>query len=495
MITRLVWKMSAIALLALSAAVCGGDWPMLGRDGTHNAVSPEKEPPLRWRVKQGQNVLWEAKLGTHTLSPPIVSGGLVWIGTNNRHPRDPHFKDDAAVLMCFRAGDGEFLWQYVSPRLADEHRDFPNLGIRGVPLDVGDRLFFISNRWEVVCLDIGPLKRGKGKPSLRWKLDLIGALGVAPFGGIPGCRDRCTPSLASYKDRLYAITGNGVNEEGSSVPAPQAPSLICLDQNSGKVLWQDNSPGKNILEGQWSTPLVIEVKGRGQVVAAQGDGWVRSFDALTGKPLWQFDTNPKNAVWDHRNSRKRTRNFLLATPVFAGGRVFIANGQGPEDGGGPGRLFCIDPTRAGDISPELPDGPGRGKPNSNSGAVWCFLGSGEKLAEQMQRTVSNVAVHEGLVIAPVTDGYIHCLDAGTGQRYWTHDVMASITASPLIVDGKVFLADHDGSVSVLALSKEKKVLAVNDMEEVAFSAPIFSNGVLYIATASKLFAIKAGKPR
>ena len=62
-----------------------------------------------------------ADLGTRSRSSPVVSRGLVWVGTNNGRPRDPNVKGDAAVLMCFREADGKFLWQYASPRLADPH--------------------------------------------------------------------------------------------------------------------------------------------------------------------------------------------------------------------------------------------------------------------------------------------------------------------------------------------------------------------------------------
>src|SRR5206468_1077250 len=95
----------------------------------------------------------------------------------------------------------------------------------------------------------------------------------------------------SYRGRIYVSTGNGVGEDLKTVPAPNAPSLVCLDRDTGKVLWSDCSP-VDILHSQWSSPLVIEVKGRGQVIAAQGDGWVRSFDALSGELIWKFDTNP-----------------------------------------------------------------------------------------------------------------------------------------------------------------------------------------------------------
>src|SRR5262249_24893323 len=159
-----------------------------------------------------------------------------------------------------------------------------------------------------------------------WKLDMRKELGVFPVGAAMAIGLSCSPG-ASYKGRLYVTTGNGVGEDRRTVPAPNALSLLCLDRDSGKVLGSDNYPGQNVLHAQWSSPLLIEVKGRPQVVAAQGDGWVRSFDALTGKLLWKFDTNPKAAVWipDGRS----TRNYLVSTPVFYEGRVYVANGTSP----------------------------------------------------------------------------------------------------------------------------------------------------------------------
>src|SRR5215468_976303 len=309
-------------LISDLAPARAADWPMFGRDGTRNAVSPEKGPPLAWQteerdngflVRPAWNVKWEAQLGSANFAPPVVSGGLVWVGTNNGNPRDPRLKQDAAVLMCFRESDGKFLWQYVSPRLDNQHQDYPRSGINCSPLAEGDRLYFTTNRCEVVCLDVGPLRTGKGPPRSVWKLDMRQQLGVSPVGAAMSIGFTCSIG-PSYRGHLYVTTGNGVDEELLRVPAPKAPSLLCLDRDTGKVLWSDNSPGKNILHAQWSSPLVIEVKGRGQVVAAQGDGWMRSFDALTGKRVWSFDTNPKAAV--RKPGPQNTRNYLLATPVY-----------------------------------------------------------------------------------------------------------------------------------------------------------------------------------
>src|SRR5262245_12127771 len=223
---------------------------MLGRDSSRNAVSPEKAPLLRWQfeergetlIRPAWNVLWEARLGRASFAPPVVADGLVWIGTNNDRPRDLRVKGDAAVLMCFRASDGRFLWQYTSPRLKDHHRDYPHAGINCSPLVEGDRLYFTTNRAEVLCFDIGSLKRNKGEPRLLWKLDMIKELGVSPVGAAMNLGYTCSPA-PSYRGRLHVSTGHGADEDGK-VPNPKAPSLVCLDRDSGKVLWRDASPGK-----------------------------------------------------------------------------------------------------------------------------------------------------------------------------------------------------------------------------------------------------------
>src|SRR5437867_8849495 len=110
------------------------------------------------------------------------------------------------------------------------------------------------------------------------------------------------------------------------MPAPDAPSLICFDKRTGKVRWTDQSPGTNILLGQWASPLIAKIKGRAQVITPQGDGWVRSFDAETGKLIWKFDINPKSAQWPV------SRNAFMATPVFYANRIYIGSGQERESG-------------------------------------------------------------------------------------------------------------------------------------------------------------------
>ena len=147
-----------------------------------------------------------------------------------------------------------------------------------------------------------------------------------------------------WGDLIFVSTSNGQDESHVNIPSPRAPSIIAINKNTGKLVWEDNSVEDRILHGQWSTPAVGTIGGVDQVVSAQGDGWVRGYEARTGKKLWEFDTNPKDSVWP------RTRNEVIATPVIYEDRVYIANGQDPEHGEGVGHFYAIDATKRGDIT-------------------------------------------------------------------------------------------------------------------------------------------------
>src|SRR5262249_25717735 len=162
--------LASLTLASLLPMARADDWPMLGRDWTRNPVSREKNPPTWWqherdendRIQPERNIKWKVKIGSLTRGDPVVSGGLVWVGTNNDLPRDPALKRAAAALMCFRASDGKFLYQYVSQVPQGESQILWNhSGHSSSPLAKGDRVWFTTARAEVVCLDVGPLRRGQ----------------------------------------------------------------------------------------------------------------------------------------------------------------------------------------------------------------------------------------------------------------------------------------------------------------------------------------------
>jgi outer membrane protein assembly factor BamB len=202
-----------------------------------------------------------------------------------------------------------------------------------------------------------------------------------------------------------------------------------------------------------------------QAIFPGGDGWLYAFNARTGDPLWKFDLNPKDAVWP------KTRNYGIATPVFAEGRVFMAVGQDPESGEGVGHLYAIDPGRRGDIT--------------ESGRLWHY--------GAIRRSISTAGVANGIVYITDFSGFLHAVDAQTGKGLWTYDALAAVWGSPLVADGKVYFGDEDGDVAVLQAGREMKKLAEVNMGAAVYSSPVAANGTLYIMTSSALYAI-AGKP-
>ena len=532
--SRACLAVSATLLLAFSEPVAGQDWPVLGRSSTRNAVVPEANGPMDWDVISGRNIKWRVSLGSETYASPVVAGGRVYIGTNNgagyleRYPSSV----DLGCLLCFRESDGQFLWQYSAEKLPTGRvHDWPQQGLVSSPLVEGERLWFVSNRHVVICLDAQGFRDGENdgpdldelvkdsrEADVVWQLDMIKELGVFPHPPGMGPNTRCSIA-ATFGNLIYVVTGNGTDEGFVRIPAPNAPSLICLDKTNGKVIWTDASPGANILDCQASHPLVAEINGQIQVIVAQGDGWMRSFDGLTGKLIWKFDINRKASTWGMGPGSDR--NHCLGTPVLYKGLVYIGSGRQAENGQGPGRLVCIDPSKSGDISSELAvDRNGNqiphrrtqavnlkngevAVPNPNSGLIWEFTQQGEdSFADVMNRTLSTVAIHDGLVIAPDFTGMVHCLDWKTGKKYWSYDTFAAIWASPLIVGDRVFVADEDGEMAIFKLSSDpeiamKKVTAdYRPLAEIAhdkwiYSSPIFANNTLYIASRNKLFAIAA----
>ena len=99
---------------ALASDPGTGDWPMWGGTPDRNMVSNMKGLPTSWDVGKKTNVKWVASLGSQSYGNVVVSGGMVFVGTNNEGLRDPKITGDKGVLMAFRESDGQFMWQMVT---------------------------------------------------------------------------------------------------------------------------------------------------------------------------------------------------------------------------------------------------------------------------------------------------------------------------------------------------------------------------------------------
>lgn len=548
---------------AAAADASSGDWSMWGGSPSRNNTPQGQGIATEWNVGEidyktgdwnpegAENIKWVAELGSRSYGSCVSHDGKVFVGTNNtaahlaRYPAEV----DLGCLLCFDAETGKFLWQHSSLKLPTGRvHDWPHEGICSVPYCEGDRMWFVTSRGEVRCLDTegfydgendGEVKneeaeiKAAGKPydmrqeaDVIWAFDMMKDLGVSQHN-----MASCSPLAVG--DKLFVCTSNGVDEEHKGVPAPDAPSFICMDKNTGKVLWADNSPGANIHHGQWSSPAYGVIAGQPTVLFGGGDGWLYAFDpegAGDGKSklLWKFDANPKLAKLELMG--KGTRNDIIATPVVYEDLVYIATGQDPDHGEGVGHLWCINPAKhpgVVDISPELafnaadPNTPipykrvqavvekegDFARPNPNSGVEWHYSeadldGDGEiEFEETMHRGIGTATIRDGILYIADFSGVFHCLDAKTGKPHWTYDMLSACWSTPLLVEDKVYIGDEDGEVAIFRHSADpNEAMREEDGEMVpyygtqsmngsVYSTPIVANNVLFISNMSHLFAI------
>lgn len=437
-------------------------------------VADTGNPPVDWNVETGRNVVWSVDLGNETYGRPVVAGGVVYVGTDNGQRLNPAYLRPSGVLLAFGAADGQFLWQDVAPRGRQGLREFLLPTTTGTPYVDGNRLYYVTAECQLRSLDTQGFRDGQNNgpyldemfqdetaADIVWELDICGRLGVFPH-------EATNSNVLPVGDLLIVSTSNGQNEGHTRVPAPRAPSLIAVDKHSGDVIWRAVGPGAEVLHGQWSSPVAIDVGGRTQVLSGGGDGVLRAYDAASGREIWRFDGNPKDAVFRPR-PRVFSRGSIIADPVVADGRVFIALGQDPTHGNGPSLIHAISPNGQGDVT--------------GSRLLWTFRDVGRVVATPVEK--------DGLLYVGDLGGTVYCLDAATGALIWKHDTHGAIWGSLLLAGDRLYVGNLEGRMTVLRAGRHKELLAEIEMDAPLYSRPTVVGDVMYLATKNRLYVLQA----
>ncbi|MDD5349621.1 MAG: PQQ-binding-like beta-propeller repeat protein [Chthoniobacteraceae bacterium] len=507
------------AALLLAGNAHAADWPQWGGSASKNMVSeeinlPETFTPGEKKPQGGgidlataKNVKWAVPMGTFTCSAPAVAGGKVFMGG---------LAGKNGVLYCFEEATGKLLWQWTKPCRKDITEDPAQflffrtpeqLGVCSTPAVDGDRLYFVDQNCAVVCLDVNgqPPAPGAtaGEARELWTFDLFADPNV---GSRPA--DVCNGSPVIDGDFLYVPTSNGVDRFPSKPIevdgarrgfAPNAPSLVVLDKNTGRLLAKDDAPiGNQTFHGQWSSPSVGLIKKRPLVFFGGGDGICYAFQALVKAPkkppvplvmAWWMDCVPpeyrslsgKDRITDYALGDRRRADTLnkkndgtfegpseiIGTPVFYNNRVYVAIGRDPQHGRGRGALVCADATKSGDIT--------------QTGKIWTYQG--------LDRTLSTVSIANGLLYIADVAGRVHCLDAETGAVQWVYETNSKTLGSTLVADGKVYL-QTEKYLFILAAGKETKLLGKVNLGAPSWITPVAANGTVYVASEKYLWALK-----
>ena len=487
--------LSAALICALAAHA---DQPQWGERYSRNMVSGETGLPLSFDLESGENILWTASLGGGAYGSPIIAQGRVFIGANNSDPRDPRHQGDRGVMLCLDEADGSLHWQLVAPRIGgDQYLDWPGIGLCSAPTVEGNRVYTVTNRGEVVCLDLHGLENGNDGPfqdegrhsvpadapaieaqppdaDIVWLFDMREEVGMYPH-------DSPHTAILLDGDYLYLNTGNGVDNTHLKVGNPDAPSLIVLNRHTGQLVAKDGEHmGPRIFHATWAPPSLGEVNGTRLVFFGGPDGVCYAFRALppdlpesvrTLERVWRFDCDPaapKENIFEYSNNLREGPSQIVSMPVFYNNRIYVVAGGDIWWGKRQSWLKCIDATQTGDIT--------------ETAEVWSY--------EMPRQSSATPAILNGLVFVTDDSGNVHCVDAETGEVQWIHSVGRSIWGSALGAEDRIYVGARNGNFAILAAAREMEVLFSTRFPDEMYCTPTAANGVLYVNTLSRLYAIR-----
>lgn len=513
---RTLWRMLLWDVLAGGLLVLPGqaaDWPQWCGNDARNAVSAETGLPAGFVPRpapakaaeptdaagappvapEPTQLKWKRRLNTHAYGGPVVVNGKIYLSINDRA--------GGGEVVGLEEATGKELWHLTIPRMVTEWKEFNyddlSLGVCSTPTLADGRLYVVSNRDEMLCLDPDgrvhsaepdvvrqvagsdqpPMTTDSDAVGIVWRFDMITEEHVAAWP-----QDAADCSVLVNGDYVYVCPCNGVNKSHKVVPHPDAPSLIVLDKRTGRLIARDfENVGHRLFHGEWSSPALGEVNGKALVFFGGGDGVCYAFDpvpvppAKPGEPgslkcVWRFDVNAAAGRTGVYQNNVAGPSEIIATPVFYRNRVYVGVGQDPRHGQGRGALACIDATGTGDLTPK--------------GAVW--------INTAIDRSLTTVTIKDGILYTADFSGRVFALDADTGRELWRQETNGPIWSTPLVADGKVYVGTDTGDLWTFAASRELKVLATTKLDSPISASPVAANGVLYVMTQRWLYAAASG---
>jgi outer membrane protein assembly factor BamB len=163
------------------------------------------------------------------------------------------------------------------------------------------------------------------------------------------------------------------------------------------------------------------------------------------------------------------------------------------------------------------------RPNPSSAAAWVYSGEENRPFAvrdfKFGRTMSTACVVDDILYIAELPGYVHCLNARTGEHYWQYDTKSSMWGSCYFVgsrilvgndNGDLFAFRHDRKPEVIddlapaapdqrtarlfrtARRKEieqKYLIARIEFDSAIRTTPCVAGGVLYVMTEKTLYAV------
>lgn len=425
-----------------------GSWPSF-RGVKASGISEGQELPEKWDGASSENILWRIPIPGLAHSSPVVWGDRVYVTTAISSKGSGTFKpgqygdgdasDDLSphrwMIYAIDKRTGKIVWERTAAQGPPRNkRHIKSTYASASPATDGRIVVAWFGSQGVHAFDVNGNE--------LWKVD-IGRVDMGAFD-IPSFEWGPASSPVIWNDLVIVQCDT------------QADSfLLALDARTGKTVWKtdrDELPS-------WGTPTVVDTPAGPQLVT-NASNFIRGYDPRTGAELWKLGGSSK---------------ITAPTPFVADGLVVVASGRGPER-----PIFAIRPTAKGDVT--LASGA-----TSNDAVAWSKTGRGPYMPTPI--------AYDGILYVLANNGVFDAYDLKTGQEIYRQrlaQIGSGYSASPVAADGRIYLSNEDGDITVVATGREFRQIATNSLGELLMATPALSEGVMYVRTASSLIAV--GKP-
>lgn len=413
----LLFVVVSISVSLITGPVSAEDWPQFRGPGGQG-ISLSRDLPITWDPET--NIIWKADLPGNGWSSPVLANGRIYLTT--AVPAEGTDDDGNMPYLlhaiCLDAVTGDELWNIQTAKVpADATMHPKNSHASATPVVTKDRVYVHFSTYGTAALDLN------GNVIWREQIDYKPRHGTGS-----------SPVL--FEDLLI------FNCDGE-----ESPFVIALDAATGTERWRTARPDVADIKFSFSTPLVVQVDGRFELVSA-GSDVVCGYDPRSGEELWTVRYPQKWSV--------------VPRPVFAGGLVLVCTGYD-----GPAELLAIRPGGRGDVT--------------DTHVAWR--------AKKFVPHSPSPIVDGGHVYLISDSGIASCRDLQTGDLVWKERVGGAYSASPVLAEGRIYFLSEDGVTTVIRAATEFDRLARNDLGERSLASIVPTDGALLLRTIKGLYRL------
>jgi outer membrane protein assembly factor BamB len=400
------------------------------------------DAPTVW--SNTKNIKWKAQIPGRGFSTPVIWGDKIFLTTaipTGKAAEQPEpapaegrrggggsgpLVEHRFEVLCLDRKTGKLLWQRTAKVATPHegyHRAYGSFASNS-PVTDGKYVYAFFGSRGLFAYDFNGKLMWEKDFGVQLKMRLAFGEGVAPL---------------LLRDQLFLV----FDHEAESF-------MVALDKRNGKELWHSKRDERS----SWSTPLAIEHNGRTEIIVSATNK-VRSYDARTGKILWESAGLGAN---------------VIPVPVHHNGVVYVMSGYRDP------KLMAIKLGKDGDLT-------------GSDAIAWSHT-------RGLAYTTSPVLYDNKLYV--VTDnGMVSAFNAVTGEPFYAQTRLPktyNFKASPVGANGKLYLATEDGDVVVLKLGEKFEVLATNTLtDQVFIASPVIADGEIYLRGQNTLFCIREEK--